>query len=200
LLLEKNEIQKIKMQIITSSQLSLENVRSDVPIEQMADRYMRQGNRHSALALLFFSEENQRKIWNAVEQNVSQLSEMPVQIYVDQESFQDMEETADTAMNQLPESGILDRMNIKTIQQQTEKYFSRIRRTRLYHKWFIKGDRPRTMEPPLLTNGRQRITRPSGESYNLLHPDSNRWLDFQRSQQQVQSGGFTIPALFSRFY
>ena len=181
-------------------QLLLEKVSAWVPIEDMLNLYMTQGYYKSELAMMFFSPENQRKIWQQVETNVSALAEKPVQIFVDYESFQNLADTASFAMLLCPLEEMISRMNTKTITEQTEKYYARIRRNRLYTKWFINGDHPRTMEPPAANHGRRRIMRPTSENYALLNPHSNRWLDFCRTENQVQTEGFYIPALFAPFF
>ena len=137
--------------------------------------YHRMNNR-TKFTTLFFNEFNLNYIYIQITFQLSNLFQSNVIVPINNEFFIMLENYIKDCPNYLNAENMLFKINCDIISQQIKDKYNGLREKKLFQKWFIEEDRPLTIAPPMLSNGRHRESKQS--NYHLTDPRKKNYLDF----------------------
>ena len=146
----------------------------------MRDAYFNNTRHASALAQVFWSDENMRFVVGELEKILTRETQMDVSVVLDLTFYTTCAHLCGTSPNVADIPMALRALNEVVVDSLKRKHMSAIRQRKVFMKQAIFGDRVKFLAPPQSTHGRGRILKPTTEVYSVQHnPNSRYFEEFQ---------------------
>ena len=134
----------------------------------------------------FYSEANLRHLCGMIETGLEAMLNRKVLLMPTRDMYGDTEALLIATYDYEDVPVAVSRLNAQVYKTQIDTNYTGLRQRELFYKWFVFKDRPRTIEPPKLTNGRHRWGGLGGamNSYSLGNPKA-RWMGQFEAQRDA---------------